>query len=233
MLTRINWLAISVTSAVLLWSSFCLAYFISNDIFDPRFFTYFNFILGWGFYVVIFASYFDTTAYQLVVMLCLPVYHNTVFFVGVAIIVIVKCNDFVFIRDTLGTGLTIGDIHTGDAIVHYVPVAEILFVLLATAAEIATVFRENWLQLSTRGKLGYVLYLYSAPLVVLLLYMQTMPFASNYPVNISTGRVVALVIGLSVFLQTIYLGAMLSTTQGLVDLIPSIRTPAGIKEKLM
>lgn len=233
MFTRINWLAISVTTAVLLWTSFCLSYFIDNDIFDPRFFTYFNYIIGWTFYITIYVSYFDTTAYQFVVMFFLPIYYNTVFFVGIAIIVIVKCNDYVIIRDTLGTGLTMGDIHTGDAIVHYVPVAEILFVLLATAAEVATVFRENWLQHSFSRKLGYVLYLYVTPLVVLLLYMQTMPFASNYPVNISTGSVVGLVIGLSVFLQTIYLAVFLSTTQGIVDLIPSIRTPAGLKEKLM
>jgi len=229
-----NWFALIVLYIVLCLLSAVLAYLLAAEIYDPRFFTYFNYFFGWLFYNLLFISAFVPVLWEVVCLLVLPVYFNTVNFVFFAIIIIVKLNDWVWVRDTIfgGTSLTIGDIHTGDFLVHDLPAYTFLAIFLIHIFEYVTTFRLFWKPASFWYKLVYVLYVFLAPLAVLILYMLTMPFGNNYPTGLSTPAVTSLVIALSVFFTIIFLAGTISVIDNPYIVGTHVQTTAGFKVKI-
>ena len=219
--------------ALVLWMGAMLAYFVAQEIFDPRFFTYFNYMLGFAFYNVLYLSFFDVPLFEVVTVFLLPIYFTTTLFVFFAIVVIVQLNDWVFVRTTFlgGTNRTIGKNHTGDWIVHYFPAFCLLLVLLFIKSYFMQFISNYWSRLRSAGKVFYIFYLLLTPLTVLLLYMSTMPFDQNYPTKLSDTATITLVIGMSLLFSGLYATAVLPFAKLRVGVQNIIETPAGVQDK--
>jgi hypothetical protein len=230
---KVQWFALLLVFALVLWVGFMLGYLVGKEIYDPRFFTYFNYALGFGFYNLLYISFFSVELFEIVTVFLLPLYVGTTLFVFFAIVVIVELNDWVFIRTTIlgGTNRTIGDNHTGDWIVHYFPAFCLLLVLLAIKSYYMNFIGVYWQSLQKLGKAFYVSYVLLIPLVVLLLYMLTMPFDSNYPTSLAHWKVIALVIGMSLVIQGLFAAAVLPNAASPPSVQNIIETPAGVQEK--
>lgn len=200
------------------WTGAILGWAIADNVFDPRFFTYFTYALGAVFYLFMFLSETDTILNRWMIMLVLPIYTCLTVFVYIAIVVIVYKNDWVIIRDSVlaGGDLTIGEIHTGDWLFHYLPPWTLLVYTLVNYDIIARTNYPLWSSKSTLFKLSYSIYVIIVPAIILGCYMVTMPFDKNYPTKMRTWQVCSLVFGLSTSIQLIYLAGSYSiaTTLG-------------------
>jgi len=230
---RVQWVALILLFVLVLWMGFMLGYLVAKEIFDPRFFTYFNYALGFAFYNILYVSFFSVELFEFVTVFLLPVYVGTTLFVFFAIVVIVELNDWVFVRTTLlgGTNRTIGDNHTGDWIVHYFPAFCLLLVLLSIARYYMAFVGNYWQSLQKNGKAFYVVYVLLTPLSILVVYMITMPFDGNYPTSLSNWQVGMLVVGMSLLIQGILAGVVLPNAVSVPSLQNIIETPAGVQER--
>jgi hypothetical protein len=231
---KAHWFSLILVFVIAIWMGVILGYFVAAEIFDPRFFTYFNYALGFAFYNVLYVSFFSVELFEFVTLFIVPIYLNTTTFVCIAIVIIVELNDTVFTRAGVlgGTNRTIGETHTGDWIVHYVPFFSILAVLGSIQVYYLDFVRNYWKYASRNARIFYIFYAFLTPLVVLLIYMLTMPFAQNYPTTLTTWELFLMVIGLSLVIQAIFLTFVLTFPRGkLIVIQNTIETPAGVQEK--
>jgi hypothetical protein len=230
---KAHWFSLILVFVIVLWVGGILGYFIAAEIFDPRFFTYFNYALGFAFYNVLYLSFFSVELFEFVTLFLLPVYFNTTTFVFIAIVVIVALNDTVFTRASVlgGTNRTIGETHTGDWIVHYLPMVALLAVLISIQAYYLEFVQNYWKYASKLARIFYVFYLFLTPLAILLIYMLTMPFDQNYPTTLSTWELLLLVIGMSLAIQAALVAFILTFPRARFMIHNTIETPAGVQEK--
>jgi hypothetical protein len=228
-----HWFSLILVFVIVLWMGTMLGYFVAAEIFDPRFFTYFNYALGFAFYNALYVSFFSVEFFDFVVLFLLPVYFNTTAFVCIAIVVIVRLNDTVFTRGSIlgGTNMTIGELHTGDWIVHYLPLFAIFAVFVSILAYYLDFLENYWKYLSKNARIFYIFYLFLTPLAILLLYMLTMPFDQNYPTTLTTWELFLLVIGMSLVLQAIFITFILTYPKAKVMIQNMIETPAGVQDR--
>jgi len=230
---KAHWFSLILVFASALWVGTMLGYFVAADIFDPRFFTYFNYALGFAFYNLLYVSFFSVELFGFVSLYIMPVYLNITAFVFIAIVVIVALNDNVFIRATVlgGTNRTIGETHTGDWIVHYLPLVMLILVLLSIQAYYLEFVETFWKYAGRNLKIFYIFYVFLTPLSILLVYMLTMPFDKNYPTTLATWELFLLVIGMSLVIQAIFLAFILTYPRAKVMIQNTIETPAGVQER--
>lgn len=200
-----NYFALSFAFVVVLVKGAVLGWILGQNIFDPAFFTYFTYALVYAFYVVALFAVMSLRLLQFVYTFLLVPMAGQVLFVYVAIVVIVAEDDWVFTRGSIlgGTSRSLGDIHTGDWLFHYLPAVVITLYILIHNHYIALAFHDFWRELRRNERIGYILYLYLLPLSILFFYMLVMPFATNYRVHMSTWTVTALTLGVSVLMQTL------------------------------
>jgi hypothetical protein len=230
---KAHWFSLILIFVIVLWVGGVLGYFIAAEIFDPRFFTYFNYALGFAFYNALYLSFFSVELFEFVSLFLVPVYFNTTTFVFIAIVVIVALNDTVFTRASVlgGTNRTIGETHTGDWIVHYLPMVALLAVLLSIQTYYLEFVQNYWKYATRNARIFYVFYLFLTPLAILLIYMLTMPFDQNYPTTLATWELLFLVIGMSLAIQALWVTFILTFPQAKVMIQNTIETPAGVQEK--
>ena len=205
MYERPNYFAIVFTELLILGKGLTIAYLIGQGIYDPKFFTYFTYTLLYAFYGLAMISYSSLSLMQFVYSFLFIPMLGIVAFVAFAIIVIVGFNDWVMVRTTfLGGGdRTLGQVHTGDFIMHSMPLVGMLTYTLVHNLFIGLAFDGFWRSLRRGQKVLYLIYLYLAPLLVLWLYMRTMPFDDNYPTSFSKPIMILLSTGLSALVQTV------------------------------
>lgn len=227
---KVNWFALIFVFVLVLWVSFLLGYLIGQEVYDPRFFTYFNYALGFAFYNLGFISFFSVEIYEFWCVFLVPVYLNTTGFVFFAIVVIVALNDWVFTRGTAlgGTNRTIGETHTGDWLLHYLPLVFLVLVILVINRSYIEFVTNYWNSMHKTGKVFYVFYVFIVPLAFLLIYMITMPFDQNYPTNLSTLETTLLVFGLSLGISAVFLTGILVNQENSNSMDNIITTPAGM-----
>lgn len=199
-----NYFAIVYGALVTLVKALTLGWLLGQGIYDPSFFTYFTYTLLYSFYVFAFVSYSSIKLMQFVYTFLLVPMYGIASFVCAAIVVIVACNDWVLVRTTIlgGTDRTIGDVHTGDFVLHYLPTIGLSVYVLIHHRYIGVSIANYWRAFNKSEKIGYIFYIYLAPLLVLLFYMAVMPFDKNYPTRMNNVLVIALVACLSLVIQT-------------------------------
>jgi hypothetical protein len=195
--------AYAVASGFYLLRAVVLGYLLASGTYDAKFFTYINygmFTLVLGLYLL---ACWSVAAYQLWCAMLLPYIWNTTSFVALAIIVIVQANDGVFLRTTVYNNGTnaVATIHTGDWLLHQLPLVELLFFNDTATTEIYTAFHVLWRSLTPGGRIGYTLYFLLCGFAVLTLYMINIDWTVNYPTEIPTLFTWALTVVLSLLLQ--------------------------------
>lgn len=202
-----NYFVLVFNELLILLKALTLGWLIGQGIYDPSFFTYFTYTITYIFYVVAFLSYSSLSGMQFVYTFLLIPMLGVVAFVCFAIVIIVQCNDWVLVRTTIlgGTTRKIGDVHTGDFILHYLPFIAFCLYVLVNHLYIGLSFDGFWRSLQKSEKIGYIIYLMTAPLIVLWFYMVNMPFDKNYPTMLSEPIIIILTATLSFFLQAVIL----------------------------
>jgi hypothetical protein len=192
---------------IAVWTNSILGWAIADDVFDPRFFTYFTYAVGAYFYNFMGISEVEPYLNEFLIVFFLPIYMGLTVFVSVAIVVIVFNNDWVLIRDSIygGADLTMGEVHTGDWIFHFFPPFILLAYCLVNYAPITTTNYFLWSDENKLPKIVYCCYVIVIPSLILGYYMLTMPFAENYPMKLRTWQICIMVFLLSVLIQVFYL----------------------------
>jgi hypothetical protein len=192
---------------IAVWTNSILGWAIADDVFDPRFFTYFTYAFGAYFYSFMGISEVEPYLNEFLIVFLLPIYMGLAVFVYVAIVVIVYNNDWVIIRDSVfgGADLTMGEVHTGDWFFHYFPPFTLLVYCLVNYAPVTTTNFVLWSNDNKLAKIAYCCYVIVIPPVILGYYMLTMPFDENYPMKMRTWQICFMVFLLSTFIQVTYL----------------------------
>jgi hypothetical protein len=119
-------------------------------------------------------------------LFALPIVFSTVLFIDGAIVIIVQLNDWVFTKTTVihnGTR-SIGAVHTGDYVLHYLPAIEILLFTAFYSDLLRAAYKKFT---KTSGNIGslsfYKVYVHVIGVAIILLYCITMDFQTNYPVG--------------------------------------------------
>lgn len=180
-------------SVIFLYRLVIIGFLLGLGILDALFFTYINYTLDTLAYGVLVIAMWKLPAYKFFVLFVIPLIYGTTSFVFLAIVVIVQMNDQVFLKTTVYNAGTraVGAIHTGDWLIHYLPLIEIFVVLLLLNATAKPIFQRFYSELSTRGKVLYTGYFFFCAAFVLLLYMLSIDFQTNYPTGLPTGAVLA------------------------------------------
>lgn len=221
-------LAYWIPAAVLMLRAAVLGYFLGTESLDAKFFTYLNYIFGAFCYALLLLSQWSVLGYEVWVLFVLPVLWGTISFVSVAIIVIVHLNDGVFLKTTVDNAgeRSVGEVHTGDWVLHQLPVVELLIVLLLLWPTASVSFRNFWRELRTPGRVVYTLYFLGASLLALGFYMVNVDFNTNYPTSMSYAGTMTLVVVMAILLQLL-LYAILRTADPLRQRAATPMLPSG------
>lgn len=175
--------------------------------FDPLFYTYLAYLMFTGAMAYLIVSWTNRALFRFFVMFIFPVVFGTTLFIGITIIVMIFLNDEIFLTNTVMRGgtRTIAVAHSGDWLLHQLPVIEIVIVTVCItryARMHMRAVRSAW-----HGTVGYWLYVvffFTAAAWPLILYVLLFPFQRNYPVSLSLTWCIILMI-----LISIVIGALL------------------------
>ncbi len=197
-----------------IWSFFALgivrnlALFVMGwfRIIDPGFFTYQNFLLSAVLFYLYAVMLWSQWSRRLFFYIALPIYWGTPIFVGIAIVVILKLNGgdlMLKTVDIFGGPNSIGDIHTGDYLIHQWPWIEVVLFTWFNWPAITAAFALGFAQADTLGKVVYSLYLLLVPFGILLFYMVNFDFIGNYPTHLPDWAVIAAVVATAILVQAV------------------------------
>lgn len=169
--------------------------------FDPLFYTYQAYLLFTGAMAYLLISWTNRALFRFFVMFIFPVVFGVVLFIGIAIIVMVFLNDEIFLTRTVFRGgtRTIAVAHSGDWLLHQLPVIEVIIVTVCITRYARIAMRN--VRAAWRGTFGYWLYLFfffTASVWPLVLYVALFPFQQNYPMSLSITVCVVLMIVISI-----------------------------------
>jgi hypothetical protein len=185
---------------IALFRAFVLSYFLATLGLDLHFLTYISYTLVTGFYILALAFSNDLVILSYILLFFLPLVFSLILFIDVAIIIIVQLNDWVFTKSTViykGTR-TVGDVHTGDWLLHYLPAIEILL-LVAFYSDLLRLAYAQYAKITSKGELLiYKFYIHLVGVVIILIYCVTMNFQQNYPINGALSTAVVIVISCAV-----------------------------------
>jgi len=196
---------------IVCWRSIAIAYFLGSGGFDARFFTYINYTLVWLLMILLAISMTDYRLYNLFVAFVVPVIYGTTIFVAFAIVVIIQLNDSLFIKTTLYNGGTrsIGMVHTGDFLLHYMPLIEILLVLFSISNSLTVTFAEIYNSTEKWSRVAYIAYFLLCPVYILFFYMSNINFMTNYPTMINPYLIWLITFVMSTLLQALLLALLI------------------------
>jgi len=202
-----NYFAVVFGGLVVFLKALTLGWLLGQGIYDPSFFTYFTYTLLYAFYTFAFISYSSVKMMQFSYTFFLIPMYGIAAFVCFAIVIIVACNDWVLVRTTIlgGTTRKIGEVHTGDFVLHYLPTIGLTLYVLIHHRYIGVAIANFWHSFSKSEKIAYIFYSYLSPISVILFYMIVMPFDRNYPTQLNGILVIVLVATLSLVIQTLIL----------------------------
>jgi hypothetical protein len=186
-----------VLLVICLIHSAVFSFFLAKEDLDLRYLTYINYTMLTSFFIFLLFVSKKENALSLTMATLFSIEFNLAVFIGIAIVLIVQLNDWVFTRTTvvhMGPR-KVGDVHTGDWILHQFTVVTIFVVFLMYMKEARKGFgliRKN----ATRfGLVLYYIFLISFPSLIILLYFVTEDTSRNYPVD-SLSNWVTLVLSL-------------------------------------
>jgi len=195
-----------LTGAVLVFRALLLGYLLGCGSYDASFFTYINYALLTAGFAALELAMWQRTAFLAWVVLLLPILWGTTMFVAIAIVVIIQLNDGVFLRTTIYNDGTrsVATIHTGDWLLHQLPLIELLLVLFVSRTAMLHCFHVFWRDLARPlYRTLYTIYFVVASLLVLSLYMSNINFSLNYPTSVSQGTVWALTVFLALAVNSL------------------------------
>jgi len=192
-----------ITYAILIFRSIVLGYFLGDRSFDVKFFTYINYALGTFLLVMLLLSMWDVKYYSLYIIFIIPIFYGTTIFISFAIIVIIQLNDNVFLKTTVDNGGTrsIGTIHTGDFILHQLPLFEVVLILFLIKDSMLNSFGQFYYSLRSYGKTLYTAYFLLISTFILFVYMINIDFVSNYPTNLDLIYIILLTVSMAIFTE--------------------------------
>ena len=200
-----------VVFVITFYRSAVLSFFMAEQSLDLRFLTYIMYTLVTTFwwFVMMLAGEPQKLAFALLMLF--PIVFNVTFFVGIAIVVIVQLNDWIFMHTTVfyGGPRLVGAVHTGDWVLHQLPVVEVLVLMLMYSADMNRCYEQ--LKSAFFTKLGaaiYYIYVVSSGALVIGMYFATEDFQHNYPVDRALGST-ALQIVLSLLMNLLIGGFFL------------------------
>jgi hypothetical protein len=180
-----------VVFCIALIHSVVISFFLATEDLDARYLTYVNYMLMTAFFIFLLYCSKSDDALRLVLLTLYPIVFNIAFFIGVAIIAIVQLNDWVFTRTTVvhSGPRRVGDVHTGDWILHQLPVVAMFVVFVMYIEDARKGYRELRRCFNSFGTAIYYAFIVSFPSLVILLYFATEDTAQNYPTETIAGWV--------------------------------------------
>jgi hypothetical protein len=172
--------------ALLLKQAGIFAALIVTGHFDGTMFTYWNYLGILGFYTLLVASLiFERAILTFTMLFVFPIMLGSTLLVAVAIVIIIQQNAAVF---TAGGGpdVALSLIHTGDWVLHQLPLVEMLMLLgyglILYARQIIAC---ELSQMRTgEGRALYVLYFVLSPLVPFAVYCTIFDPDTHYPTGV-------------------------------------------------
>lgn len=163
---------------ITLYKLICLVSMSWYHIIHINRYTYWNYTLQTAFYMLLSIAYIWKNASYLFHFLSIfifPIVFGSVLLVFFYIIVILQANyGWLFVdASNLGTGtVSIGTVHTADAIVHYITAIEFFFILVSGYQNDVRISIFYYLNSSEYGSkyIAFRIYYYIAPMVPLLFY---------------------------------------------------------------
>lgn len=196
-----------VPAVLLLIRTVVIDFFRNDGSLDLAFFTYLNLTFVAFAMTLLLISMTNRAAFAVATTLLLPLIFGTTVFVMFAIVVIIQLNDGVFLKTTVYNGgeRSVGTVQTGNWLIHYWTVVELLFYIWLTKRESVTAFHYVWRELGRFGRVAYVFYFMLVALGALIIYMLQVDFTVNYPTDVSVAATTGLTIGLSLLIQAFWL----------------------------
>lgn len=177
-----------VVTLLLIWRVAVTVILAIKGRYDFTMYTYWSHTILVLFYALLWiALWTERWLLTFVTLLIFPIALGSTFLVMVSIVIIIQENAAV-LTASLSTTLTLSLIHTGDWILHSLPVLEILLILCVgyllytrtiIAGEVAGMRKSEW-------KAIYVLYFIVSPMIPMLIYSLIFDPATHYPTGIPT-----------------------------------------------
>jgi hypothetical protein len=179
-----------VVFVIALYRSIVLSFFVAEETLDMRFLTYIMYTLTTTFWWFVLMLSGDTDKLAFALLMLLPIVFNASLFVGVAIVVIVQLNDWIFMHTTVfyGGPRLVGAVHTGDWLLHQLPVIEVFVLMLMYISNINACYTTLKSEFFTKlGSAIYYAYVVASGALVVGMYFATEDFQRNYPVDHALG----------------------------------------------
>jgi len=193
----------TVLAVLTLWGFTCLAYmmFIA-DVFDIRFLSYQAYTVKCALTLMLLYTHDNFFVFKRLVLFVLPIMFTIQLFIATAILVIVHVNDNNYLKSTvvLGAMTKVGFVHTGDIVLHYIPVFETMVIYVVLLQQMRKIVHMFFKMLDTRYKVMYVVYLTCSATAILLLYCIGYDFLKNYPSGLDVSVIIGLLVGVSVLI---------------------------------
>lgn len=161
---------------------------IVKDRFDLTMYTYWSYtILTVFFALAVVALFTERWFLHFVTMYIFPIPLGSTFLVALSIVIIIQENQEVLVSND-NAGLALSLIHTGDWILHSLPVIEILLLMVCGWLLYARLIIGNRLATmkSAGNRTGYIIYFLLVPLVPMAIYSIAFDPAVHYPTGIPT-----------------------------------------------
>lgn len=201
-----------VAAAVLVFRSIVLSGLVAKQIIDLKFYTYQNYTAVAAGFALLLLSMRRSEWFKAYALFALPLFYGTTIYVAVAIVVIINLNDFVLMRGSVHNGgaLTDGDLHTGDFLLHQLPLVEVLFVILVNFSWLKAAIRSEYALWSKANRVLYILYFLTISSFSISFYMSIYPFDENYPTPLATWELTLLSIAVAIGTEALLLLALLT-----------------------
>jgi len=187
---------------------FLLAFFFTGALHSNRY-TYWNYSIGTVFYILLATAYIWKVSYlfKILSVFVFPLVFGSAFFVLAFIIIITQLDGgWMFLSSSIlaGGSVTLGTVHTVDAIVHFFTVIDLLIVLMSGYFEDArwSMFLYRHFKSETYDEFAFRIYYIAIPLVPMLIYTLFFNAFKEYPTDTSPIILIAVAIALLIIFMT-------------------------------
>ena len=185
-----KWLLRVVLTLLLIKQLLVYIFLIVKGRIDFAMFTYWSYTILTGYYVLMWlALWIERSLLTFVSMFLFPIPLGTTFLVSLAIVIVIQQNAEVFTAAAGDGGqAALSLIHTGDWVLHNLPLIEILILLgLGWLLYIRSVIPMELSAIrSSEWRAAYMLYILIVPLVPLGIYSVIFDIEKHYPTGIPT-----------------------------------------------
>ena len=184
---------------VTIYRGIILGYTIYAGIFHVYRYTYWNYTLLWVFDLLYFFAVFIEGGFlKYMTLYAYPIIHGSNFLVFSLIIIIIQCDDAIFLEGTVydGGDLRVGDLHTGDYIVHVFPIIEtlitLLFGLLYYVRAVIDYHNRHTTNILSRDV--YFVYWVLSPLIPISIYTVFFDPFTEYPTHLNKSFAISILL---------------------------------------